>query len=471
MKFNQLTPEEPEVYRENNEHQKALMKNNIWIIVNYPEYKKVVDYKLVLRENAGKNILLLSIPVRDFIFHFFEISMEKLNIRAHRVADSGTLYYIEEGVRRLGTHGLGTVRNDNGKCLVDFCARQFTRRSNAESNHIIINKLFVGCLLDVKTRRGAKIFSDHQLLVGIFKLRPAAHNKERLQSNMEYHWQGIAQICMDSAKSVLADHDVNRLSPVDESNTKDEKLAPKADYRAADRRENFYDNISNNIEKASNTGNLRDVYNNIRYLNGRQSRTTAKIKDDNDHITIDQQLNRWQRNARYGIYSLYDPQKFEERKSAGADNIPAELLMYGAVPTAQSLTPVIRREGVVITIHKKATYKDRPDIEPLLRKEKAGFRTNQPTFPNNLWRKTGLYYADDLCLLTHRFSDIEDKLQKLTVKAAAVGYRGRRIHRINKTRVAFNSLYKQKRSVQASYSAKKKLQLEASENLWADLKS
>ncbi|XP_075167965.1 uncharacterized protein LOC142240141 [Haematobia irritans] len=95
----------------------------------------------------------------------------------------------------VGTNGLDTIRNDNGDRLVDLCAthilfiggtkcihkkiHKYTwespdGRMRNQIDHILISKLFLGCLLDVRTMRGADIDSDHNLILGTFKLRPAA---------------------------------------------------------------------------------------------------------------------------------------------------------------------------------------------------------------------------------------------------------------------------------------------------------
>ena len=58
--------------------------------------------------------------------------------------------------------------------------------------------------------------------------------------------------------------------------------------------EKYYNNIADDIEKAANTGNLRDVYRSINELSGKKTRSTATLKDENgyDLTTIHQQLNR-----------------------------------------------------------------------------------------------------------------------------------------------------------------------------------
>lgn len=421
--------------------------------------------------------------------------------------------------RIMGSHGLGSSRNNNGELLVDFCARhslfiggtkfphkdihKYTWESpngqyRNQIDHILINKLFLGCLLDVKTRRGADIYSDHQLLVGTFKLRPAAHKrytkrkrynlprllnpqtqsayedllKNKLQPNVHHPWQEIAQICKDSAESVLGirkrDHKPwlseqtwqqikfrkQLKQKVDRAKAAEEKQRYRQDYGQAARSvksmvradcKAYYNNIASDMEKAANTGNLRDVYSGIKQLSGKKLNTTSSIKDQNgnDLSTIDQQLERWRdyfstelandvetsfpllearRNPNRLISTssptLHEVQKtlenLKNQKASGSDDIPGELLKYGATTLAKSLTPIISeawdtnciprswKEGVVITVPKKGDLTScknwrgitlqnaickvmsllilgriMPVVEPLLRKEQAGFRPNR----------------------------------------------------------------------------------------------
>lgn len=413
----------------------------------------------------------------------------------------------------MGREGLGTTRNDNGERLIDFCTRHNlfiggTRyihkdihkytwespdgRTRNQIDHVIVSKLFSGSLEDVKTRRGADINSDHQLLVGTFRLRPASikqpkravkYNISRLQdpsiavlynnsltSNINGdNWQDIAKACKQSARDILGLNDNRRKPWISDSTwaeiqnrkriknklmrTKNpaEKLATRVEYRRSaltvkklvqHDRDNYYENIADEIEQAANTGNMRKVYASIKKIGGNNIRSTAVIKDSRGNVLTspDQQLNRWreyytdhpqtQGNTTYDQQPIIHNQlrdisteppttaeiqtallKLGNGKSAGPDDIPAELLKYGAPTLALVLTPVIRnvwitnqipvewKEGVVITIPKKGDLSEcknwrgitllnsivklmatlllqriAPAVESILRKEQAGFR-------------------------------------------------------------------------------------------------
>ncbi|XP_073820559.1 uncharacterized protein [Musca autumnalis] len=289
--------------------------------------------------------------------------------------------------------------------------------------------------------------SDHQLLVGTFRLRPAAikkkkkprkYNIERLQNqttreaynsalrlyegiNEATTWETIAHACMQSAQSVLGCATERRKPWISDvtwseinnrkalkTRTDVEKAATKAEYRrsaasvkhlARIDREQYYNNIADEAEQASNIGNMRQVYSAIKKLGGNNIRSTASIKDKNgiELTTPTEQLNRWReffmenqpahhqneyqmismlsrRNPRRDI-PTHPPtcgeiktalEALRNGRSSGPDDIPAELIKYGAPTLADILTPIIRnvwatgqipddwKKGVIITIPKKA---------------------------------------------------------------------------------------------------------------------
>ena len=115
----------------------------------------------------------------------------------------------------MGVHGMGEM-NDNGIRLASFCLanelmiggtlfehrniHKYTWRSPCgkylnQIDHCAINKQFKSSLLDVRTRRGADIGSDHQLVIATLRLKlkakkpktslPPKYNSEKLrqQSN------------------------------------------------------------------------------------------------------------------------------------------------------------------------------------------------------------------------------------------------------------------------------------------------
>lgn len=84
----------------------------------------------------------------------------------------------------LGRNGMGR-RTDNGERLIEMCTRNnlviggtlfphldihkctwtSPRGSRSQLDHICINSKWRQCLLDVRTRRGADVFTGHELLM------------------------------------------------------------------------------------------------------------------------------------------------------------------------------------------------------------------------------------------------------------------------------------------------------------------
>lgn len=424
----------------------------------------------------------------------------------------------------MGKHGLGSARNNNGDRLIDFCARhrlfiggtkfphknihKYTwespdGRTKNQIDHVIINKQFLGCLLDVKARRGADIDSDHVLLVGAFRLRPAApkkksamekYNINRLKdptvatcySNSIHHqlnsstrsentWNDVVLACNQSAKTVLGLKPNIRKPWVTENTwieicnrkrlknallharSETAKLNARIDYRQSagkvkcmvrNDRKIYLDSLAAEAEKASSNGNMRGVHEAINQLRGSRIRNTAVIKDhDGRELTSSEdQLRRWRdffscstshstnidistcawlsrrRNPCRSIptappsrQEIIDTlRRLKNNKSAGPDQIAAELMKYGAEPIADALMPILNhiwetntipndwKKGTVVTIPKKGDLSlcrnwrgitllntvnkvlallilDRitPYAETILRKEQAGFRPNR----------------------------------------------------------------------------------------------
>ncbi|XP_073820088.1 uncharacterized protein [Musca autumnalis] len=253
----------------------------------------------------------------------------------------------------MGQNGLGNIRNENGDRLDDFCARhslfiggtsfihkdihKYTwhspdGRTRNQIDHIITSKLIVGSLIDGKAKRGADIDSDHQLLVGTFRLRPAAikrkkatskYNIVRLQNqarpeaynsamrlnigdvnSVATSWDSIAQSCKQSAQTILG-QGVERRKPwirestwseitnlkilknrMEVARTPTEKAAVNAEYRRSAAnfkyltridRKIYYNNIADEAEHASNVGSMRQVYVDITLRAQQQSKTKMEL--------------------------------------------------------------------------------------------------------------------------------------------------------------------------------------------------
>lgn len=99
----------------------------------------------------------------------------------------------------MGAHGLG-VMNENGELFADLCAKHDlviggtifphnnihkttwvspNMKTQNQIDHIAISKKWRTSLLDVRSRRGADVYSDHHLVVGQIRIKLAANTKRR----------------------------------------------------------------------------------------------------------------------------------------------------------------------------------------------------------------------------------------------------------------------------------------------------
>ncbi|XP_073821244.1 uncharacterized protein [Musca autumnalis] len=262
--------------------------------------------------------------------------------------------------------------------------------------------------MDVRSRRGADIDSDHNLEVATLRLRPTAINSSikrnekyntarlkdpavvkaynqslhsRLNANPQNSWQDIKQ----------RKHEIQTRKKLHNAIFRSKCPATKTQARIAYRqsarnvtyihsdRERYLNEIANEAEQASNTGNLRSVYAAIKQLCGNNIRDTAILKDNDgsDLSTTDEQLVRWcdyftsqsqttnrvaaetdilltRRNPRRAISTDPPPateiisilDNMKHCKSAGPDTITAELLKYGSNIIAEYLTPLIQNAWI-----------------------------------------------------------------------------------------------------------------------------
>lgn len=102
----------------------------------------------------------------------------------------------------MGKHGLGSVCNNNGERLIDFCStneffiggtkfphkdiHKYTWQSpdgvtRNQIDHVLMSKRFQSSLTNVRTMRSADIYSDHKLLIAEIKVKhKKLHTKNKI---------------------------------------------------------------------------------------------------------------------------------------------------------------------------------------------------------------------------------------------------------------------------------------------------
>lgn len=271
----------------------------------------------------------------------------------------------------MGRNGLAHRGSDNGDRLKNLCSsyrlviggtkfshldiHKYTWQSpdgvtRNQIDHIMISKRFAGSLLDVRTKRGADAFSDHNLLIGSFRLRPAALHPQQSatrkynlqgfkdpakveeyrlcldnklsQVNEEISWSIVESACKSSAEETLGFVQHQRKSwmsnatwkhieerralkvRLDQSRSQDNSNQLRADYKRAEKRvrssvrsdrRRFANNIAEEAERAAYRNDMRGVYSSIRKLGGEGVRPIPPLKDRNGIVLVSeqQQLDRW----------------------------------------------------------------------------------------------------------------------------------------------------------------------------------
>ena len=278
-----------------------------------------------------------------------------------------------EREQAMGREGLGTDINNNGERLVDFCEEnnliiggtlfkhkdihKYTwtspdGKTRNQIDHILINKKWRTSLLDVRTRRGADVASDHELLVAKIRLklrnakkgetRSGKFNVQKLQNPEVAHKFKIElsnrfQVLQDDEEISLTklNHEILEVSQQllgqprkkkeqwiseeswniieERKRTKNRLLASKSarikenirkEYKTLDKKvkastktdkKNYYNMLADTAEKASQVNDLKTLYQTTKVLCKKYDNNDVPIKDlDGKALASDEKKRkRW----------------------------------------------------------------------------------------------------------------------------------------------------------------------------------
>ena len=276
----------------------------------------------------------------------------------------------------MGPHGLG-VRNENGELLIDICGKHglkiggtmfnhkkchkvtWVSRADGTENqidHICISRRWSNTLLDVRSKRGADINSDHHLVVGTIRIKPTKHGGQNICARKRFDVQKLN--CEDTKQkfiSTLRECPIlpqagrsiedkwvnikNRIKQVSEetlgfvnperkewitsetwnkieerrrakeamnaANTRSTEYASlkeqycqlEKDVKKSTRRDRrkFMDDLGAEAQKAADLKNQRKVYSIIKKLSDAPTHNNVPIKSKDMRLltTVQEQLNRW----------------------------------------------------------------------------------------------------------------------------------------------------------------------------------
>jgi len=274
----------------------------------------------------------------------------------------------------MGREGLGSTMNDNGERLTDLCEEnnlviggtlfkhkdihKYTwtspdGKTKNQIDHIIINKKWRTSLLDVRTRRGADVASDHELIVAKIRLklrtakkgeiRNGKFNVQKLQNpevaqkfriELTNRYQALQedeqeitltkfnQEILDVSEQLLGPSRKKKESWISEASwniieerkkTKNKMLATKStrikesirkEYQTFDKKvkastkadkKNYYNTLADRAEKASQINDLKTLYQTTKELCKKYDNNDVPIKDHGGKpLTNDEKkCNRW----------------------------------------------------------------------------------------------------------------------------------------------------------------------------------
>ena len=282
--------------------------------------------------------------------------------------------------KELGNFGSGTL-NDNGTRLLSLASRfrlgicntwfqhkpqqQMTWRSNDGKtvkmlDYILISRRFGTSIHDVRVKKKADIGSDHDLVMGIVKLKleykkPTAkkincdrgcmfvdeYRKEyqaklsnkfsELTGDVDTQYQSVAENIISAATETfpkprkrnhrwISDetlHLVDRKRNLKGDGTKRQEynfLQREIKRKLKQDRESYWENLANDIESAAEKNNSAKLYNNIKKIIGARSNISESIKDSEGQpvTTHERKMERWKEHF-HNLYNRDDPTNLDER--------------------------------------------------------------------------------------------------------------------------------------------------------------
>ncbi|GAB1600087.1 hypothetical protein Ahia01_000286200 [Argonauta hians] len=277
----------------------------------------------------------------------------------------------------MGQHGVG-CRNENGQIFLDFCADHNLvvggtifphkevhkttwvspdQKTCYQLNHICIRKQFRRSLLDVRTKRGAEVGSDHHLIIAKVQLnlkkvipgnRTTKYDVKKLdeQPNQQHfqltlrnkfqaleensseeegvieRWGKIKNLWRTTCEESLGKRRkenkgwiTQRTPDCMEERKRAKDHLNNAKTRAAKQKyikeynqihkeikknvrtdkRGYYEDLATQAEEAAGQRNMRELFNIIRKLSGRSMRSEKPIKDKEGNIlsTKEEQTKRW----------------------------------------------------------------------------------------------------------------------------------------------------------------------------------